>query len=101
MSKKVLISLTNLQGRALAEMMAADLANNRSAFIAALIGREYKKRADEDRKPGRPPIKKVDDYSDDLPKTIPHFGKMIGARELADFEDKMDEKAWLDKSEKS
>ena len=96
MSKKVLITLTILQDKALKEMMAADLANNRTAFITSLIGKEYKRRADEDRRPGRPPIPKKDlDYSDDLPKTIPHFGKMIGPRELEDFEIKMEEKAWL------
>jgi len=76
--------------------MAEDVASNRSAFIAMLIGNEYKRREAEKNKHkgGRPraedveviPAEDLTDYSDDVPKNIPHFGRMIGKREYQDIE---------------
>ncbi len=94
---KILLTLSTEQEKALSELMTEDLATNRSAFIAALIGSEAKHRKVEREKrlPGRPradeygpvePAEDMPDYSDDQPKNIPHFGRMIGRREYQDIE---------------
>ena len=90
--KKILITLSDKQNEALEVLMAQDLATNRTAFFASLIGAEAQRRkeAGSKRKPGRPRNdEEADpfDYSDDLPKNIPHFGEMIGPREYADKEE--------------
>ncbi len=78
--------------------MSQDLASNKSAFIGMLIGAEAYRRASMPlkRPVGRPrkdasesggdEYEDTPDYSHDTPKTIPHFGRMIGPRELADIE---------------
>ena len=88
------MTLSDEQGEALAKLMKDDLQTNRTAFIAGLIGAEVQRRRDERNKRGvGRPRKGVDeggdevDYSDDLPKDILHFGRMIGKRELADIEE--------------
>ncbi len=107
MSKKILITLSDAQAAALDALMRQDLADNRTAFIVSLIGAEVQRRQEQHasgfKRPVGRPRKGVDpssssqeaasdeyelepDYSHDLPKDIPHFGRMIGRRELADIE---------------
>ncbi len=97
--EKILISLSEEQDKALDELMSEDIATNRSAYIASLIGDEMKRRKVENEKRGvgRPrdserdgpviPAEDMPDYSDDQPKNIPHFGRMIGKREYQDIEE--------------
>lgn len=95
MSKKILVTFSDEQAAAFEALMAEDLSTNKSAYVAALVGAEVKRRAAATKRTvGRPrKSEAVDasdegsDYTDDLPKNIPHFGRMIGARELADIEE--------------
>ncbi len=95
---KILLTLTDEQSKALEQLMAEDVASNRSAFIAALIGSEAKHRKleREKRSAGRPrsedmdapaPAEDMHDYTHDQPKNIPHFGRMIGRQEYQDIEE--------------
>ncbi len=91
---KVFISLSEEQVKALEELMVEDVASNTSAYIASLIGAEAKRRKAErekhligrKREESEEPAEDMEDYSDDLPKSIPHFGRMIGKREYQDIE---------------
>ncbi len=97
MTHRLLISLSDEQMTILDALMGEDAANNRSAYLAALIAGERKRREAEreKRSAGRPrnsekggideDVEKVD-YTDDIPKNIPYFGKMIGKREYADIQ---------------
>ncbi len=103
-TSRILITLSPEQTDALASLMSQDLASNKSAFIGMLIGAEAYRRASQSlkRPVGRPKKEErhddmyredgndyedTPDYSHDTPKNIPHFGRMIGPRELADLED--------------
>ncbi len=93
---KILLTLSDDQVALLDALMAEDTAHNRSAWVALLISGESKRRKFEREKrgAGRPPkgsepvepAEDVPDYSDDEPKNIPHFGRMIGRREYQDIE---------------
>lgn len=100
MTKRYMVTLSSEQDAALAGLMSQDLANNRSGYLGMLIGAEVIRRKEAVRRPvGRPrkgegasghtedsDYEDSPDYSHDTPKNIPHFGRMIGARELRDIE---------------
>ncbi len=91
MSKKIQLTLSPEIEEALAKIMKEDLQTNRAGYIVALIGAEAKRRT---KKPmGRPKntaedVEEEADYTDDMPKNIPHFGRMIGKREKADIDER-------------
>ncbi len=91
MSKKILVTLSDDLVTALADLMHEDTQSNRSAYIGFLIGSE-KTRRNKKNPVGRPrkneqedEYEEEPDYTHDLPKTIPHYGRMIGQRELSDI----------------
>lgn len=96
---KFLLTFSDEQTQGLDTLMRDDLQTNRTAYVAGLIGAELKRRAEareavKNKKPVGRPRKDADeseyeetpDYSHDMPKDIPHFGRMIGKRELQDIE---------------
>ncbi len=96
---KMMVSFSEQQNEALQGLMKEDMVDSadRSAFIALLIGAEVKRRAEarDKRGVGRPRKSEegggIDsepevDYTDDIPKNIPFFGRMIGKREYADIQ---------------
>jgi len=93
MSKRILITLNDEQQETLAKLMKEDVQSNRAGYIVNLIGAEARRRV---KKPaGRPKsseeveeVEEEKDYTNDLPKNIPHFGRMIGKQELADIEER-------------
>lgn len=94
MTMKFLVSLPDIAFNALDEIMREDMQLSRSAYIARLVSDE-KRRRDEAKAPkrgvGRPRKDENDseddepDYTNDMPKNILHFGRMIGPRELNDI----------------
>ncbi len=97
MSKKILVTFTDEQAQGLDTLMLEDLQSNTTAYLVGLIGAELKRRAEAKallaakRPVGRPRKDEEEyetepDYSHDKPKNIPHFGRMIGPRELRDIE---------------
>ncbi len=91
-SKKILVTLSDDLATVLGDLMREDTQNNRSAYIGFLIGQEKTRR---NKKVGRPRKDGEDteddfepDYTDDLPKNIPHFNRRIGAREYADIQER-------------
>ncbi len=89
----MLLTLSDDQMQLLDALMVEDVAHNRSAYVGLLISGEFNRRKAK-RGPGRPlkgsePIELADDmpdYSNDVPKNIPHFGRMIGKQEYQDIE---------------
>ncbi len=91
---KKMISLSEEQNDALKSLMKADIVDDSdtSMYVGLLIGAEVRRRADK-RPVGRPRNEEgggIDsepaiDYTDDVPKNIPHFGRMVGKREYADI----------------
>ncbi len=95
--QKLFITLQDDHMHALESLMAEDMAHSKSAYFGTLIASEVKRRkADKEKRgPGRPaggvstpvePAEDMPDYSDDQPKNIPHFGRMIGQQEYKDIE---------------
>ena len=91
MSKKIQVILSEDQQAGLNTIMREDLQSNVSAYIGLLIGQEVARR-NKKNPVGRPrknepedEYEEEPDYTHDLPKTIPHYGRMIGQRELADI----------------
>ena len=93
--QKRLVSFNEPHYKMLTHMMEEDGNDSVSYFLGTLISREYKERlADKAKRPqGRPKKgqasdeevnEELDDYSDDLPKSIAYYGTMIGPREYAD-----------------
>lgn len=92
--QKKLITINKAHDFMLQEMMLEDGQESFSFFIGSLIASEYKKRKQEkEKKPvGRPKkagdneeseeVEDEPDFTDDLPKNKPYYGRMIGAREL-------------------
>ncbi len=89
--KRMMLTLTDEQFAALESLMGDNLQNNRTAFIAGLIGAEYR-RVNKPETRGRP--RKVyipsddtsdfelePDYSNDYPKIHIHMGTMVGPLE--------------------
>ncbi len=94
-TKRFLITLNDEQQAVLAQLMREDTASKRATYVVSLIGAEARRRV---KKPaGRPKaateeeeVEEEKDYSQDMPKNIPHFGRMIGKIELADIEERQD-----------
>lgn len=93
---RVTVYFNDIQFQVFKELMEEDLMDNQSIFIVRLIAEEKKRRDEIKNKRGRGrPQKEAEeeapeyeepDYSDDVPKTIMHYGRMIGKREMADIE---------------
>lgn len=81
----------------LKKLMKEKKEDNISSLIGnALVELDEYRMADKKKGVGRPPKNEEDiqnelyepDYSDDLPKTINHYGKLIGKQEMADIEER-------------
>ncbi len=95
---KFLVTLNDEQDNALEKLMSEDLATNRTAYLAMLIGAEAKRREEvrnkrpvgrprkEDARASEDEYESEPDYSQDKPKNILHFGRMIGKREFDDIQ---------------
>jgi hypothetical protein len=85
------VALNEPQNNMLSEMMKEDAQTDVSAFFGIILVNEYKiRQVEKNKKPvGRPKkeeeedIEEVEpDFTDDLPKNKPYYGKMVGAKEL-------------------
>ncbi len=93
---KMVVFFSEEQARALESLMSADMVekSDRSTYMALLVGAEFRRREGK-RAVGRPrnsdkgEIDDVEaiDYTEDIPKNIPYFGRMIGKREYADIQE--------------
>lgn len=94
---RITVYLNDKQTKILKELTDEDVEENMSYFMARLLVDEKKRRDAEKQKRGRGRPQKDEeapdelyepDYSDDLPKTINHYGKLIGKQEMADIEER-------------
>lgn len=95
---RITVYLNDIQVAGLDKMMTEDMgSDNKSAFMVKLLAEESKRREEAKQKRGRGRPQKDEeapdelyepDYSDDLPKTINHYGKLIGKQEMADIEER-------------
>lgn len=95
---RITIYLNEIQSAGLKKMMSDDMgSDNTSAFMVRLLSEEAKRREESKNKRGRGRPQKDEeapdelyepDYSDDLPKTINYYGRLIGKQEMEDIEEK-------------
>lgn len=92
--KRVVLYLNKAQSDILEKNIAKAHWDTGSAYIGYLLAKEEglidgKRPAGRPRKEDEAPEDLYEpDYSDDLPKTINHYGKLIGKQEMADIEER-------------
>ncbi len=97
MSKRYFFTLSEAQNELFESYLKDGPFPDATAFITAMLADEKKRREAEAsrRGVGRPRNDELDipdgedigiDYTDDVPKNIPHFGRMIGQKEYADIQ---------------
>lgn len=92
--KRVVLYLNKAQSDILEKNIAKAHWDTGSAYIGYLLAKEEGLIEDNRKRPAGRPRKEEEtleeytepDYSDDLPKTINHYGNMIGKREMADID---------------
>ncbi len=93
------VALNDPQNKMLEEMMKEDAQTEISGFFGVILVNEYKRRQEvKNKRPQGRPRKEDDDnandvfvdepldWSDDLPKTINWYGKKIGPKESAHYD---------------
>jgi hypothetical protein len=95
--RRITLSLNERQYNDLKKLMEEANQTNYTTYGVYLIMQEVQRIEEIKSKRGRGRPQKNDeapdelyepDYSDDLPKTINHYGKLIGKQEMADIEER-------------
>jgi hypothetical protein len=86
--ERVLLILPPQASTALRAMMAQDMQHNKTGFITTLIAQEFRRRKLDKNAAGILDGDSDDapkDYTNDLPKNRPYFGRMVGQQEYEDL----------------
>lgn len=83
--KRIVLILPEQPAQALAALMRAKMQHNATGYLISLIADEYR-RMKLDKSTTNPDQEdEQKDYTNDTPKNMPYFGRMVGPKEYQDL----------------